>query len=697
MPELFLEIGCEEIPANSIPGALQALEQGLRRELQEQRLDFESLNTCATARRLACQVQGLASMQRDLVETLTGPPRSVAYDGQGRPTVAAKGFAKKNKIPVGRLLIVSTAKGEYAGFERRLKGQPAARVLAARLPGLIASLPFPKTMYWTQEKFRFSRPIRWIVALLDQKVVGFEVAGIQSGRFTAGHRFLGSKQIKVESFARYREALRENFVLVIPEERRQKILRELQERAAEVGGPGSHVRSDADLLTEVTYLNEYPTVMSGQFAEEFLRLPPEVLVTVMRENQKYFSVLDPQGNLLPYFLAVINLDSDRNGSIRKGHERVLRARLEDAKFYWEADRRTKLMDRLQRLEHVLFQEKLGSYYEKTDRVRQLALNLVAALKKDELAEAVATAARLAKTDLTTAMVKEFTNLQGIVGGLYAREEGYPESVWKAVYDQYLPLSADGTSPETVTGALLSIADKMDTVAGCFGIGLIPSGSKDPFGLRRLGQGIIKICFDHRLNLSLAALSETSLRLLAVRRSRDETEARADLLGFLERRLRFLLQERGFQYDVINAVLASGSDDPYDALKRAEAVAAIRPEEEFEAISVAFKRVKNILTGQDEAREGESLQAGLLKEPTERALYDLFSEIRPRVDEEIGQLRYYEALKRIASMRRIVDKFFDDVLVMAPEADLRKNRLILLRKISGMYMRIADLSEIVVEG
>jgi glycyl-tRNA synthetase beta chain len=705
MSEFLLEIGCEEIPAGMLEPAATALKDVMAKELASARIAADHLQSYYTPRRLVLYVPSIVERQADLVETIVGPPKTVAFDKEGHPTKAATAFADKHNVPLKKVKIVTTEKGEYLGLEKKTKGEKTARVLPGLLPKIIGAIPFPKTMSWTDDGFRFARPIRWLLALLDGRVVKFDIAGVRAGNRTYGHRMLGKKRLAVKSFDEFKRGLYEGFVVIDPVERRQAIengMARVLDRLTEQHGY-AEIFEDEDLLREVTNLNEYPQVILGDILltpEEFELLPNEVLMTVMRKHQKYFSLLDRQQNLYRYFLAVVNTSVDNPDiykTISGGHARVLRARLDDAIFFWKADRKIKLAERKERLRHVLFMEKLGSFYDKTERIAATAERLAEILQLDqEIREPIRQAAGLVKVDLVTEMVKELTELQGIMGGLYARAEGYPEKVWRAIYEHYQPKNLEERVPSTTEGAVLSIADKIDTIVGCFGIGQVPKGSRDPLALRRLGNGIIRIILDHRLEISLTQIIDSALKALSDKVRVAPGDLMPLLMEFFEGRIRYILSEaRGFSQEEINATMAAGFDAPYDLSKRIEALSRIRPEEDFLAIATAYKRIKNILRDQAVAAE-DGIRADLLQEEAERALYALCEEVNPKIAESIGRFDYYTALKHMASMRRAIDLFFDKVLVMAEDEALRTNRIRLLRRIANTFSKVADISEIVVE-
>jgi glycyl-tRNA synthetase beta chain len=685
--ELLVELGTEEIPAAMLKSAAGQLTQHLVDGLRAERLTAAVSAVAYTPRRLVVALGDIPLRQEDRLETITGPPRRVAYDPDGKPTRAATAFAEKAGIPLAKLRIIQTAKGEYLSAVRRQKGERTATVLQRVIPAAIARVEFPKSMIWSPDKFRFARPLRWIVALFGGRIVRFSLADVVSSRFTSGHRFLGKKRIAVSGLVSLRESLRQNGVLVDPAER-AAIIRAGLDAAAEAAG--GRLLEDEELLRTVANLNEYPSVVCGAFDRRFLALPEEILVTVMKEHQKYFSVLDAEGHLLPAFLAVINLAADPSGKIRSGHERVLRARFADAEFFWNTDRKTRLADRTQSLRSVLFQQKLGSYYEKTQRLMVLLPRVADAAGCAHELPDLETAAQLLKCDLVTEMVKEFTNLQGVVGGLYARAEGYPETVWRGIYEQYMPKTSTSPSPSTLTSAVLSLTDRLDSVCGCFAADLIPSGSKDPFAVRRQGNGIIKILLDHRIHASLEQLISWGLAALGG----AAAETAGELKRFFEGRLRFVFEEMGSSYDCINAALAVGFDDPVDAAARVGALQEMRQEPDFQALASSFKRVMNILAQAE--TPAEPPDPSLMSDAEESALWQRYLEVSSGVQAAGCNHRYDDALRLMASLRGAVDAFFNKVLVMAEDPAVRRNRLALLNQLARLFLSLADISQMVVE-
>ena len=656
----------------------------LSESLKNQRLATGKIVEWSTPRRIIVGIEDIPARQEDLRETVTGPPKSVAYDASGAPAKAALAFAQKNGVTPDEIKIVTTPKGEYLSIVRTVSGEETRKILEGLIPAAIAKIQFPRAMHWSGDNFRFIRPLRWITTLFGGEPLEFTLAGVAASKFTSGHRFLGEPKIAVTSLADLKERLRENSVLADPAERlaviREGLLRE-------AGAAGGKLLEDPDLLETVVNLNEAPSIVRGSFDERFLALPKEILVTVMREHQKYFSVTDASGELLPVFLAVVNLPSDPERLIRIGHERVLRARLSDAAFFRETDGKTRLSDREEAMGKVLFQEKLGSYKDKSVRVLSLIPKIVECLGADELLPDLTTAARLFKCDLITEMVKEFTDLQGVVGGLYAKAEGYPEAVWKAIGEHYYPKSTTSPSPGSRTGAILALADRLDTVCGCFSVGLIPSGSGDPFAIRRQGNGILKIIFDHRLNLSLNALIVHSLES----HGRASENTAGELSQFFEGRLRFLFEEMGFTYDCVNAAIAAGFDNPLDLLERLKAIQEIRREDDFLSLASNFKRVVNIL--EQAGRRGTDADPAIFADPAESALYQVYLKVRPEVESAGRNHDYVTALRALASMRGAVDEFFNRVMVMAEDAAIRANRIALLESVSRLFYGLADISKI----
>lgn len=698
---LLFEIGCEEIPAGMLARASRDLEVILQEHLQAERiLDGATVGVLASPRRLTAICSGLRVKQEDIEREIQGPPRSVAFDAEGKPTRAAESFAAKQGVPVALLHTVTTPRGECLAAKQRIVGRPAAELLAEILPRVIGEIPWPKTMYWTGVSgARFIRPIRWIVALLDSKTIRFEVESVKAGNWTVGHRFLGKAKIPVSDAQDYLDKLRRNFVMVQPKERLEKVEREIAERAS---GHGLQVNADAGLLELVTYLNEYPTAILGGFDPAYLELPEEVLITVMRDHQKYFALRDAQGKLAANFLAVINMEKDGKGLVQAGHERVLRARFADARFFWQSDQKCRLADNLEKLKAVTFQAKLGTYWEKVERISALSAWLARKFESQGLADAdpqaAARAALLAKCDLVTGMVGEFSELQGIMGGLYAKAQGEPDAVSQAVYDHYRPAGFGDTLPRNLTGATVALADKLDTLAGCFSVGLAPTGSSDPFALRRAALGVVLIILDRQLRLSVKEAVAEAVKVLLEKKSglTPVPEVEKNLCDFLFDRARFIFQQRdGFAQDEINAALAAGSDDLVDAAERIRAVREIRQTPNFEPLAVSFKRIRKILAkaGPEENWRLDGVNQELFEHQAERDLHQAAQQAARQAEEYKQARRYREALQQIAELRPQVDQFFEKVMVMAEREDVRRNRLTLLLGLLGQFSTIADFSEL----
>jgi glycyl-tRNA synthetase beta chain len=713
MPDFLLEIGCEEIPARMIDAAMLELRERVSKLLDCQRLSAGGNITCLDSpRRLAVLASGILAAQPDISEQERGPSVAVAFK-DGRPTPAAHAFAKKTGVEVSQLEKVTTSKGEYLAAKITKKGRSAAEVLSELLPKEMGSIYWPKNMYWRKPDELFVRPVRWLVAMLDSEVIPLEFDGIRAGSESRGHRILADRSVQISAAGEaYVNALRAAKVLS-HDAREQQIRKALD--AATRAIPGAHWREDKNLLHTVVNLTEWPSVILGNFDREFLQLPEEVLVTVMRDHQKYFAVEDGSGKLLPHFLAVLNTDGDPQGIIRHGHERVLRARFNDARFFWQTDQKHPLRERTTWLKHVTFQKDLGSYYEKTLRVQRLCSWLCEIIRQSGMAVrpgVVHKAAYLAKTDLTTELVKEFTELQGIVGGLYASvqelDSDMPDAtrqlIAQAIYDQYKPESMEDSVPRTIEGAVLSIADKADTIAGMFALGLQPTGSKDPFALRRQANGIVKIIAEHKLPLRLTQIARDAREIYrgsaAGRQFPAAVDDTGNLSAFFRERLEFYLRDTlGFKYDVVNAVLAASADDVVDAVVRAEAVANVRPSPDFESISIAFKRMKNILRQAAESGKqvGAAIDPNLLQEGVEKELALQIPQTSKTVETLRTDGNYEQALKEISKLRPIVDRFFDKVMVMVDDDRIRANRLALLQTLLKEFSTIADFSEIVTEG
>ncbi len=686
--EFLLEINVEEMPLAHVRTALADLSERLRRDLAAARIPCRDLRTFSTTRRLILTAF-LAPGQDDRDELVTGPPKSAAFAADGTPTRAALGFARSKGVDVSRLQIVTTEKGEYVGVRRTVKGRPAADLLAEAIPSIITSLSFPKMMRWGTGTLRFSRPIRGLLCLLGGAVVPFSLDGLVSGSRTTGHKLHAPDGIEVGSFEDYRAKLRERLVVIDAAERKAAIL----DRIAGLTGPrAAELYPDPELLDELVNDIESPFVVMGSFPEEFLRLPLEVLSTAMREGQKLFSVVR-EGKQLPLFLGVADVTGDPKGFIRAGNERVLKARLADARFFWEQDLKAGFQKRAPLLEEVVFQEKLGSYADKAGRLQKIAAYLRGKVGGCAAAKEMNLAAALCKVDLVTDMVREFPSLQGTMGGLYARAEGLPETVARAVAEHYLPVTVDDSSPESPEGAVLSLADKLDSIVGVVGLGIQTTGSSDPFGLRRNAQGVCKIILDRKISLSFSRFVEKAVSAYGDKIKRPKSEIVDQLQEFFAGRLRYLLEREGLRYDLINAALGAGLDDMYGAAQRARALDALKNGPQFEPLILMAKRVNNILSGQT----APAVDPDRFVEKAERELYATFTIIRDNVAPMIAGGDFVQAQKIVFRLHPALNAFFDKVMVMTEEMKLRRNRLALLQAIRKTLLQIADYSQVVVEG
>jgi glycyl-tRNA synthetase beta chain len=700
--DFLFEIGCEEIPAGMVAKACAELKVILQKYLETNNLLKEApIETSGGPRRLAASCAAIRLRQPDVEREVMGPPKSVAYDSVGQPTKAADSFAAKQGIPLEKTYVISTARGEYIAGKQVIKGRSSEAILQELLPRVVAEIPWPRSMYWERRGgARFIRPIRWIVVLLGGKVLPLTIAGVAAGRESEGHRFLGRAKVAIKNAADYEGVLRKNFVMVRAAERKKRIEGEL---ARAVARQALKIREDAGLLETVTYLNEYPSVILGSFDEAFLDLPQEILVTVMRGHQKYFALEKRNGELAPQFAAVINLDRDPKGLVRAGHERVLRARFSDARFFWEADQKRPLGEYLPRLKQVTYQSKLGSYFDKVERMRAISRWLAeqwfaAGVTKASPADADR-AAELSKCDLLTEMVGEFPELQGIVGGLYALAQGEADEIARAVYDHYRPTGIDDEIPGNLTGCTIALADKIDAIAGCLAVGLMPTGSSDPFGLRRAALGVVKIILEAELKVSIPALLEAAARSYATSHPKIQVtvEIQKQAHEFILERARFFMRERlGFAYDEVNAALAAGAEDLVDAVRRLEAIKAIRKTKNFEPLAVSFKRIRKIIekAGPRTDWQMNSVDESLFEQAAERSLYKDANAVAKAVEGHKRAVRYRDALMNISELRPTVDRFFDEVLVMAENEPVRKNRLTLLSELLSQFSTIADFSEIV---
>jgi glycyl-tRNA synthetase beta chain len=693
MQDYLLEIGVEEMPARFLEPALEELKNNAAELFNEQRLPYKRLAVYGTPRRIALYVEGLAVHQQPLEMEVKGPAVKVAYKPDGSPTRAAEGFARSQGVGVADLIKKPVGHVEYVFAVKREPGRPAREVLPQAGVSLISGLHFPKPMRWGDLDVRFARPIRWIVSLFGPDIVDFEFAGLKAGRTTFGHRFLAREAVSLMAPQEYFEKMRSNYVLVDPAERRQTIWKQVQEQARIAGGS---VEEDEELLNEVNNLVEYPTALVGEFSREYLRLPKEVLVTPMREHQRYFPVIGPDGSLLPKFIAVRNGTSEHLDIVRAGNEKVLRARLADADFFYQEDLKTPLADKVPALKKVVFQESLGTIYDKVVRVGELAGSLALEMGATEKElEDTLRAAYLAKADLVTNMVFEFTELQGIMGREYAERSGEEQAVATAIFEHYLPRFAGDQLPMTLPGKILSIADKIDNIVGCFAIGIQPSGSQDPYALRRQALGISHILLEGGFGLSLNKLVETAYRGYEgkFQLKQSLTKVKEDVAEFFKQRLKGIFSDKGYTYDTIEAVLAAGYDRFSETLLRLEALHNFRQNPAFGNLLTAFIRANN-LSKKADARQ---VEPALLEDDSERKLYESLSNVKQQVHSFEAKQDYQAVLAAIANLQEPLDNFFNSVMVMVEDEKVRANRLALLAGLAGLVKQVADLGKIVVEG
>lgn len=689
---LLFEIGTEEIPASFIPAALRDMERLAEEGLKEFGLSFEKISCFGTPRRLVLFVKDLPDCQPDREEEITGPSERIAFNPDGTLTKAGEGFLRAQGMGKDDLFIKDTGKGRCLAVRKLIKGEGTKDILASFLPSLVSKIPFPKTMKWGVSSFRFVRPIRWIVALFGNSVIPFEIAGVKSGRLSLGHRFMAPAAFEVTAdIGSYIEALRCRFVIVDIKERRDMLIEEVERAALQTGG---FILKDDELVDLNTNLTEYPSAVCGSFDERFLRLPSEVLITSMKEHQKYFAVVDSSGGLRPNFVAVNNTRSPDEDVVKRGHERVLRARLTDAAFFFEEDMKVPLYERVSALSGIIFNQRLGTMLDKTNRVRELALYIAKILAPDRL-DMVDRAAYLSKADLLTGMVGEFPALQGVMGREYAIRSGEAQEVALAIEEHYMPIRAGGDLPKTAIGAILGMADKIDTICGMFAIGLQPSGAQDPYALRRLALGVLLIIEDKGFSVSIKALFTEAL----ARIKRDIKDADfnldqmlSEVTAFFKGRFLNNLTSRGFRADIIEAAVRVGFDDVADCLKRVDAISRVRTRPEFEPLSIAFKRVMNILKGFG----GGEVDPSLLVESEENALFQAYTGIKSEVMGLLDSRQYEGALYMLLSLKPHVDSFFDHVMVMVEDNKIRMNRLSLLWQISRLFLRVGDLSAIAIK-
>lgn len=690
MSEFLFEIGCEEIPARFIEDSLREGKSILNKLLSEYSINFSDIETYASPTRLVFRIKEIDEREEDKTVKVQGPPKRICLDEKGNPTKALEGFARKNGIKLEDIRFEQGKTGEIAIAEKFVKGRETEEILKTVLPELLKKIPFRKNMKWGSLNVRFVRPIRWLLAILDGKTIDFEYAKVKTSNKTNGHRILGNRDIEVTSFEDYLKKLEDNAVIVDFRKRKEIIEEKIKSFEEKTG---FQVIKDEDLLNEVTHLVEYPYVVEGEFDKKFLEIPEEVLITSMKEHQKYFAVRDKEGKLANRFLAIASIREDVKGFVKNGNERVLAARLYDAKFFWDEDRKKPLFSRMEKLERMTFQSDLGSYADKIVRMISVAEVLKNHIEFDyyKAKETI----ELCKCDLATDMVYEFPELQGIMGGLYAKEEGKDYGIWKGIYDHYKPEFFEDEVPETTEGVIASITDKLDTFLGCLAVGIKPTGSKDPFGLRRASQGIVNIIFKKNLDFDFYNFVEQCFGTYKNYLKIDKEEWKKSVFTIFDSRISFFLEKSGYNYDEINSILAIPHGNLIDSLNRIKALKEIRMDEDFLKVATSFKRINNILNSAKGFAKTVVKEEALV-EPEEKELYKETVKLKEKVTEFAGGKDYLSALKEIAKLSKTVDTFFDRVMVMAKEEDLKQNRLSLLSELKDIFLIIADFSQLVVE-
>ena len=689
--DLLLEIGTEEIPAGFMLSAFEQLEELAQDLFKKQRIEIGDVLATGTPRRLTLYIEDVAEEQEDLEKEVRGPAKNIAFD-DGEPTKAGEGFARGQGLTPEELEIRDTENGEYVFACTTEEGQPTQELLPDLLEEIIFGLNFPKSMRWGSQDIRFARPIKWLLSLYGTETIEFSVAEVEASNWSRGHRFLSEGQIEIEQPGDYFDALETEGVIVDHHRRRNMIVEQIEEIEA---NKDVTVPIADDLLKEVNFLVEYPTALCGSFAEEFLQLPEEVLITSMREHQRYFPVRNQEGGLKNLFITIRNGKEKHLDIVREGNEKVLQARLADAKFFYEEDQQTPLENKVEQLKDIIFQEDLGTIYEKVERMIDLAQEFASDLDytADEIQQSQR-AAKLAKADLVTEMVNEFSKLQGVMGREYALIDGEDEAVAEAVFEHYLPRYADDKLPESKIGRVASLADKIDNIVGCFSVGLIPTGSQDPYALRRQGLAVVKIITDAGLDITLKQLINSALDLLEAndKLTRSRNEIKEDLMDFFALRLEKLLEDNEIRYDVINAVLATDFSDVNDTILRADAVMEFRNEEGFAELITAFERASNLA----EKGSGQEVNPELLTDDSEEKLYDEYQNLKAEIIDLINDKEYLTALQRVATLKPAIDNFFNSVMVMADDEEVKENRLGLLKSVTDLLSKIADLTEIVID-
>jgi glycyl-tRNA synthetase beta chain len=688
--ELLLEIGTEEIPADYLGSGLRELRRLAESYLRNSRILIGGgLQTYGTPRRLVLVSEAIADKQEDTIQEVTGPPKKAAFDEEGNPTKAAFGFAKKQGVSVRELQILETPKGEYLYVKRKMPGRPTVGILSEVLPELIANIPWPKSMRWGSERFSFVRPIHWVLALFNGEIIPFEVAGVRSGNKTRGHRFMSSQIMEVHGFQDYLRKTREGYVIVDQREREGEVERAVARAAETVSG---RVVRDQELLSTVANMVEFPSAICGRFDEVFLGLPDPVLITAMKEHQRYFSIRDQESRLMPNFVAVNNTIARDESVVRRGHQRVLLGRLADADFFFKEDRKRALADRLEDLKTVIYQAGLGTSFAKVQRFTKLAEYLTRQTAPEAI-DHVRLAARLCKCDLVTEMVMEFPSLQGTMGEIYARLDGHPEEVCRAISDHYMPIQADSKPPASLIGSIVGLADRMDSVVGCFATGLEPTGTADPYAVRRQALGIIRLIRDKRMAICLPDFVGKAASILNETIPFDVPEAAGKVIRFIRDRFKNMLLSEGLAQDLIDSVITGDFRFLHQVEERIAALRRFRDRSrDFQGLALASKRIMNIVR---DFEGTDRVNPDYFENRSEEKLWKTFQSVKRGVDKEVEGENYFEALNLMTRLSGPIDEFFSQVMVMTKDKRLRENRLRMLKGLNHFFLQVADFSQLAV--
>ncbi len=686
MVDFLLEVGTEDMPYNHVKDGISQLASSIKKLLDERKIGYQEIRGIGTLRRLSVYIKDIALEETPEEEVIIGPPLQLALDKDGKPTQALIGFLRAKNANLNDIEYLDTEKGTYISLRKKSSVRGTKEILEEKIPEIILSLYFPKTMRW-EGGVRFTRPIRNLLCIIGEENVNFSIGNVSSSRFTFGHRIWGKEKIHIHSPEEYIEKLKESYVIVEPEERKKVILREIERIEKEKGGKAL---IDEEVVDYWVYTVEFPLLFIGSFKTEHLNLPSEVIGYVIEKNQKFFPLTKEDGSYLPYFVGVADSADDLKGYIVKGAERVINARLIDAEFFWNKDRETPFEVRWQDLSKIIYQEKLGNYLDKSQRINELSIFLANELGLSDI-DSIKMASQYCKVDLVTQMVKEFPALQGVMGGLYLREEGYPENVWKAVYEHYKPLSLEDSPPSTIEGAILSIADKIDHIVGAFGIGIEFSGSSDPFALRKAGQGLCKTIIHHKISTSVNKIVDISIQIFN-NLIADPSEVKEKVLQFIDERLEYIFHDwMGFPHDHVKAVFASGTENIYNLYLKLKALEKVKDTELLKSLVFAHKRIKNIVAGQPFAILNETL----LTQKEEKELWEIYKELERDASNFFKEGNFEAILELLLQVEPFVNRFFDKVLVMVDDIDLRKNRISLLTSVNSLLQMVADFSQIVV--